>query len=60
MIGVCAGWVGEVGRGLGGLGKVGSLTLIKYYYLIINCLPQMKYLAAYALLALSGKKDICT
>ena len=26
--------------------------------IIIYCLPQMKYLAAYALLALSGKKDI--
>ena len=36
-------------------GKEGELN---NYYLIIYSLPQMKYLAAYALLTLSGKKDI--
>mgnify|MGYP000510070370 CR=1 FL=1 len=36
----------------------GERLRIKYYYLIIYSLPQMKYLAAYALLTLSGKKDI--
>lgn len=33
------------------------LLLILFFNLLQ---PQMKYLAAYALLALSGKKDICT